>query len=255
MTATTSTTRSASPAAARGFRPGFFLWLTLLMAGFVFGGFGMTYFYPLATGSFPPAPPVVHLHGLVFSSWMLLLVLQALLVNVRKVALHRSFGMFGIALATAVMFMGALITLLGGSGVPAGVDPGINYYHGMYLGLLAVTGFGTMFTLAIRAVRTPDVHRRMMLYATLLILPPGVHRMYMVPFGLAIFPVLPMYLTLDLFAIALLVHEWRSTARIGRYSLVAVGWLLAQQLLHYPVTHSAWFADFVRELMGMVRYR
>jgi hypothetical protein len=252
---TLSATVNPANAATREFRPSFFLWLTLLMAFFVFGGFGMTYFYPLAAGTFPPAPPVVHLHGMVFSAWMILLVVQACLVNARNVALHRSLGMFGIALATMVMFMGALITLLGGVGAAGLANPGENYYHGMYLGLLAVTGFGTMFVLAIRSVRTPDVHRRMILFATLLILPPGVHRIYMVPFGLSIFPVLPMYLTLDALAAAVLVHEWRRTGRIGMYSLIGAGWLLAQQLLHYPVTHSAWFADFVRDLMGMVRYR
>jgi hypothetical protein len=186
---------------------------------------------------------------------MILLVVQAFLVNVRNVALHRSIGTFGIALATAVMFMGALITLIGGVGAAGLSNPGANYYHGMYLGLLAVTGFGTMFVLAMRTVRRPEVHKRMILFATLLILPPGVHRIYMVPFGLSDFPVLPMYLTLDVLALAILVHEWRNTARIGIYSMIGIGWLLAQQLLHYPVTHSAWFADVVRELMGMVRYR
>lgn len=245
----------AASVAARGFRPGFFLCMTIVMAVFVFGGFGMTYFWPLATGTFPPAPPVVHLHGLVFSSWIVLLVVQAALVNARNVPLHRSLGMFGIALATAVMFMGALITLLGGAGIPAGVNPGANYYHGMYLGIMAVAGFGTLFTLAIRNVRKPDIHRRMILFATLLILPPGVHRMYMVPFGLAEFPVPAMYATLDVLAFAILTQEWRTSGRIGIHSMVGAGWLLLQQLLHFPVIQSMWFADFVRELMGMVRYR
>ncbi|MGV3590984.1 MAG: hypothetical protein ACO1PZ_04790 [Gammaproteobacteria bacterium] len=253
---TISASAGVAPAAAsRSVRPSFFLCMTLVMAVFVFGGFGMTYFWPLATGTFPPAPPVVHLHGIVFSSWIVLLVAQAALVNVRNVAMHRSLGMFGIALATAVMFMGALITLLGGAGLPAGVDPGANYYHGMYLGILAVTGFGTLFTLAIRTVRRPEIHRRMILFATLLILPPGVHRMYMVPFGLAEFPVTAMYLTLDVLALAILVHEWRTNGRIGVYSMIGAGWLLLQQLLHFPVIESMWFADFVRELMSMVRYR
>lgn len=246
---------TASQADTSAFRPSFFLCMTLVMAAFVFGGFGMTYFWPLATGSFPPAPPVVHLHGIVFSSWIVLLLVQAALVNVRNIALHRSLGMFGIALATAVMFMGALITLIGGVGSAHLSNPGANYYHGMYLGLLAITGFGTLFTLAIRNVRRPDVHRRMILFATLLILPPGVHRLYMVPFGLSEFPVLPMYLTLDVLAIAILAHEWRTTQRLHALSLVGAGWLLLQQLLHFPVTHSEWFADFVRALMGMVRYR
>jgi hypothetical protein len=239
----------------QAFRPSFFLCMSLLMAVFVFGGFGMTYFLPLATGTFPPAPPVVHLHGIVFSSWIVLLVVQATLVNVRNVALHRSLGMFGIALATAVMFMGALISLLGGVGAAGLSNPGANYYHGMYLGLMAVTGFGTLFTLAMRTVRRPEIHRRMILFATLLILPPGVHRLYMVPFGLAEFPVTAMYLTLDVLAIAILVQEWRTTSRISMYSMIGAGWLLLQQLLHFPVTQSQWFADFVRDVMGMVRYR
>jgi hypothetical protein len=242
-----------SPATARAFQPSFFFWMTLVMAFFVFGGFGMTYFYPMAAGTFRPAPAVVHLHGLVYTAWMLLVVLQPLLVNARQVALHRSFGAFGIALATAVMFMGALITLL--SGMASRDNPGANYYHGTYLGFMAVIGFGFLFTLAIRNVRRPEIHKRLMLLAVLPLLPPGVHRLYMVPMGLTTFPVLPMYLTLDAMAIAILVQEWRVTARIGTYTLIGVAWLLMQQALHYPVTHSAWFADFMYGLTGFVHYR
>src|SRR5687768_4032205 len=87
------------------FRLSFYTGMSLLMAFFVFGGFGMTYWFPLATGTFAPAPPVVHLHGLVYSAWMILFVAQPLLVNTKNVALHRSVGTFGIALATAVMIM------------------------------------------------------------------------------------------------------------------------------------------------------
>jgi hypothetical protein len=64
-----------------------------------------------------------------------------------------------------------------------------------------------------------------------------------------------MYLTLDAMAIAIMVHEWRKAGRLSPYTLVGAGWLLLQQLLHYPATHSEWFAAAVYELMGMVRYR
>jgi hypothetical protein len=234
-------------------RPTFFTWMALLMAVFVFGGFGMTYWYPLVSGKFPPAPPIVHLHGLVYFCWMVLLVVQPLLVNMRSVALHRSVGTFGIALATAVMFMGLVITMLGA--VHSRDNPGANYYHGIYLGFMAVLGFGTLFTLAIRNVRRPEIHKRLMLLAMLPILPPGIHRFYMVPLGLTTFPILPMYLTLDAMALAIIVQEWRSTARIGRYTLIGTAWILVQQALHYPVTHSQWFADFVYAASGMMHYR
>jgi hypothetical protein len=242
----------ATPART-GFRPSFYLSMTLLMAFFVFGGFGMTYWYPLATGNFPSAPPVVHLHGLVYFNWMILLVVQPLLVNTRNVTLHRSVGTFGIALATLVMVMGLLITLLGASN--GRENPGGSYYDGIYLGLMAVTGFGLLFTLAIRNVRRPDIHRRLILLAMLPILPPGIHRLYMVPLGLSSFPLLPMYLTLDAMAIAILVHEWRSNGRINAYTWLGVAWIVLQQALHYPATHSQWFADVVYTLGGIMHYR
>ena len=87
----------AAPKAARRFRPSFFFWMTLAMAFFVLGGFGMSYIVPMGEGTFPPAPPIVHLHGLIFFSWMILLVTQSALVGAGNVRLHRSLGTWGIA--------------------------------------------------------------------------------------------------------------------------------------------------------------
>jgi len=245
-----STSAAAHPAtASTTFRASFYFWMVLLMAFFVFGGFGMTYWYPLAAGTFPPAPPVVHLHGLTCFGWMILLIAQATLVNVRNVALHRSLGMFGIALATAVIFMGALITILGASGASAGAA------HGIYLGIAAVTGFGLLFTLAIRNTRRPDVHRRLILFAMLPLLPPGIHRLYMVPLGLQTFPVVAMYVTLDAMALAIIVHEWCRQRRIGLYTWIGAGWLVLQQVVHWAVIDTAFFAGVVEWLGSLARYR
>ena len=233
------------------FRPSFFFWMTLLMAFFVFSGFGMTYWYPMASGTFPPAPPVVHLHGMVYSLWMILLVVQAGLVNVRNISLHRSLGMFGIALATAVIFMGALITLLGSRGNP----DGINYNNGIYLGIMAVVGFALFFTLAIRNIRKPEIHRRLILFAMLPILPPGIHRLYMIPLGLQSFPVMAMYLTLDAMAAAIVYHEWRNTKSISRYTWFGVIWLVIQQLLHATVVQTDAMNELFQQIAALVYYR
>jgi hypothetical protein len=251
--ATPSEHLAASPATARGFRPSFFSWMTIVMAAFVFGGFGMTYLYPLSTGTFPNAPPVVHLHGIVFFSWIILLVAQPILIGVRKLPLHKSLGTFGIALATAIMFMGFITQMLGAA--HSREHPTTNLYNGVYLGIMAVAGFGIMFSLAIRNVRRPEIHKRMILLAMLPVLPPGIHRFYMVPLGLKNFPIAAMYTTLDAMALAILIQEWRSFRRISPYTMFGVGWILVQQALHYPVTHSQWFADLVYTLSGMMHYR
>lgn len=245
-----ATSVTAQPAAATTtFVGSFYFWMVLLMAFFVFGGFGMTYWYPLAAGTFRPAPPVVHLHGLTYFSWMLLLITQAALVNVRNVALHRSLGMFGIALATAVLMMGALITILGASRASGGAA------HGIYLGITAVTGFGLLFTLALRNTRRPDIHRRLILFAMLPLLPPGIHRLYMVPLGLQTFPVVAMYVTLDAMALAIIVHEWRRHRTIGKYTLIGAGWIVLQQAAHWAIIDTAFFASVVEQLGSLARYR
>ncbi|MGZ3258135.1 MAG: hypothetical protein ACXWIO_02985, partial [Croceibacterium sp.] len=113
------------PAAARRFRPSFFFWMTLAMCVFVFGGFGMHSFLPALRGNFPPAPPIVHLHAVVFVSWMILLVTQSALVGAGNIKLHRSLGMWGIAHATAIMIFGLMLQLIATrSAMLKGLAPG-----------------------------------------------------------------------------------------------------------------------------------
>jgi hypothetical protein len=239
----------AAAGATTTFRPSFYLCMILLMAFFVFGGFSMTYWYPMAAGTFPPAPPVVHMNGAVYSSWMILLVVQAFLVNVRNVALHRSLGMFGIALATGIIIFGALITILGASGSSGAAA------HGIYLGITAVTGFGLLFILAMRHTRKPEIHRRLILLAMLPVLPPGIHRLYMVPLGLQTFPVVAMYMTLNAMALAILVQEWRQQGVINKYTWLGVGWLVMQQVVHALIIDTPFFVRVVHWLGSLAVYR
>lgn len=245
-----STAITAGTGSVSTFKPSFYFWMILLMAFFVFGGFSMTYWFPMAAGTFPPAPPVVHFHGLVYTCWMILLIVQALLVNVRSVALHRSLGLFGISLATLVIVMGTLITILGASNSSGGAAA-----HGIYLGIMAVTGFGILFILAMRTTRKPDIHRRLILLAMLPILPPGIHRLYMVPLGLQSFPVVAMYITLDLMAAAIVTQEWRQNHKINIYTCIGVGWILMQQILHAALINTPFMADVVQQLGSLAHYR
>jgi hypothetical protein len=245
---------AARPDIGIRFRPSFFFWMTVAMSFFVFGGFGMTYLVPMTRGTFPPAPPIVHLHGAIFFSWMLLLVVQAGLVGAGNVRLHRSLGTFGIAHAAVMIYTGILLQLIAsGRGLGSGNPPGTD---GLYLGIAAFIGFILMFTLAMRTTRRPDVHKRMMLFAMLPVLPPGVNRFWYVSLGLDdFFPATFLYLTLWSMAIAILVHEWRRTGRISGFSMVGAGWIFLQGSLHEAVVGSAPFNGFAENLLSLVHYR
>jgi hypothetical protein len=244
---------AATPPSARRFRPSFFFWMTLVLCFFVFGGFGTTYLVPMSRGAFPPAPPIVHLHGAIFFSWMMLLVVQAGLVNAGNVRLHRSLGTWGIAHATALIYTGILLQLIATrSAMDKGFAPGTD---GLYLGLCAFFGFSTMFILAIRNVRRPEIHRRMILFAMLPLLPPGVNRFWSHALGLEPIPVVPLYLTLWSMALAILVHEWRRSGKISGYSMFAAGWIFAEGVLHKVVVHSPPFDHLAAIILGLVHYR
>ena len=243
----------AVPQCARRFRPSFFFWMTLAMAFFVFGGFGVHSFVPALKDEFPPAPPIVHLHAVVFVSWMILLVTQSALVGAGNVRLHRSLGLWGIAHATAIMLLGLSLQLIATrSAMLKGFAPGTD---GLYLGLCAFAGFSLMFTLAIRKRQRPEIHRRMILFAMLPVLPPGVNRFWSEALGLAPIPVVPLYATLWAMAATILVHEWRRTGRISRYSMLGAGWIFVEGAMHKVVVHSAGFDRVAAVILGLVHYR
>jgi hypothetical protein len=221
------------------------------MSAFVFTGFGMTYLGPLATGTFPPAPPIVHLHGITFFSWMVLLVVQAALVNARKVKLHRSLGTFGIAVGTMVVAMGCFITIVGASTTDlSGSGPGV-----FYLSVVAPPSFALLFAMAIRAARRPAVHRNLMLIATIAILMPGINRVYMQGLGLDYVPFFETYMTMNAFLAAVLWHEWRVTSSIARATWIGAAVIVLPQIAMPFVSWTGWWADFIYALGDLVYYR
>jgi hypothetical protein len=245
---------AAAPESVRRFSPSFFFWMTLAMAFFVFGGFGMHSFVPAIRGNFPPAPPIVHLHGVVFVAWMLLLLVQSAMVCTGNVKVHRALGTWGIAQGTATILIGLMMQLVAsGAGHAAGRPAGTD---GLYLGLLAFLGFAVMFALAIRNRTRPDIHRRMILFAMLPVIPPGVNRFWSNALGLDDpVPTVWLYLTLWSMAAAILVHERRTTGRIGRYSLLGAGWIVLEGVLHEAVVGSAAFEWVAAAVLGLAQYR
>ncbi len=225
----------------------------MVMAAFVFSGFALTYLRPMAAGTLGPLPPAIHVHGLFYFSWMILLIAQSLLINVRNVQLHRSVGTFGIVIATSLILSGALITILFARSVRA--NPPADYYFLMYLSVVALLSFGALFCLAIRNTHRPDTHRRLILFATINLLPPGINRLYIVSFGLPEAPLLATFVTMDILALAILIHEWRNNRRISAASWTGAAFVLVPQLLCMPIATSAAFVSLTAMLADLAHYR
>lgn len=154
----------------------FFGAMAIVCGATILGGFVPTFFLrsALSSGARPLAPLVVA-HGTVFTLWVLLYVAQTALIAAGRRGMHRALGVTG-GLAAAAAFA---------IGVP--MIAAFERTHGAEAPFtLAVHAFAnggplTLFALfAIAGVlcrRTPDVHKRLMLFATLALQPAGFSRL------------------------------------------------------------------------------
>lgn len=236
-------------------RSAFFLWISLALAAVVFGGFGLSYFLPMASGTLAPLAPVVHVHGLFYFAWMILLVVQAGLVNRGNVGLHRSLGMLGISIGTGLVILGTFVTALFARKAIALSDPTI--YGVTYISLLAVIGFTILFYLAIRNIRDSAAHKRFMLLATTVFVIGGLNRIYLALFGIGFesnLTYLPKYLTVDLVIAALLWYDWRTLGTVHRATLIGGAINVVPQALHAPVVGSDAFISLTHWMAGLAHY-
>ena len=113
-----------------------------------------------------------------------------------------------------------------------------------------------MFTLAIRNRARPEIHRRMILFAMLPVIPPGVNRFWAEALRLDDpIPTFWLYLTLWSMAAAILANEWRTTRKIDRYSLLGAGWIFIEGAVHETVVGSPWFDRLAGAILSLVHYR
>lgn len=140
-------------------------------------GFAQTYYLKVLFGT-PQLRLLLHIHGLVMTTWIVLFFVQVRLVAVHRTDLHRRFGVAGAVLAGLVLVIGAMVALSQGHLHLVANDELIE----PPLVLLPVTFgilllFGTFVMAAILLRRRADYHKRLMALACLSILAPGIDRL------------------------------------------------------------------------------
>ena len=83
-------------------RSRFYPMIAFALAAFVIVGFSRTYYLRFLY-DLPPMTLLVHLHGLVFTAWMALFVVQTRFVAANRVDLHMKLGIAGVVLAGLIV--------------------------------------------------------------------------------------------------------------------------------------------------------
>src|SRR5689334_7180831 len=165
--------RPAPPAFAGRRDHVFYLAAAAAFLAIVFAGFKQTWFLRGAHG-LPPLPFLLQLHGVLFTLWIALFVVQPLLVARKRLDLHRQLGVAGGVLA-------ALMTVVVPLTAVAVTKPGYRPGPPTPLSFLTIPFFSiAVFAILVGAAllyrKRPDIHKRLMLVATLSILSAAVAR-------------------------------------------------------------------------------
>jgi hypothetical protein len=236
----------------------FYFYMALSCIAVAFLGFAPTYFMPMAAGKLPPMP-VVHFHGLLFFAWTLYFAFQSWLAASGQIRRHRTMGMIGVSLATAMTISGflAAVNAMKRSAAIGQTDEGIAFVIVPLSGLLF---FAAALTLAIVYVRRPEIHKRLMLLAGISLLDAAVARWFLTflapsgPLGPPPVPVtIPPAFVAYLLLVAAMIFDWRTRGRphpVYVYGGIA---LVAMKLLNWPISTTAAWHSFAGGILAMAQ--
>jgi hypothetical protein len=227
----------------------FFSGMAFLILITVFVGFARTYF--LAGVFRAPLPNLlIHIHGVVFSSWILLLITQTLLVSAGRVDVHRRLGLFGFGLACLMVILGVLAasnSLARGFAPPgSGFDP--RTFYAIPIGGMII--FATLIFFAYRARFNPAAHKRLIMIATIALLD--------APTGRPPFTVITARPFFDstfifLFLLLLIAYDLWSTGKVHRATAWAAAFVVVVGQLRVPIGSTTAFHNLANWVQAIAR--
>jgi hypothetical protein len=227
----------------------FFSGMAVLILGTVFLGFARSYY--LAGVFKAPLPNlIVHIHGAVFSSWILLLMAQTSLVAVGRVDLHRRLGLLGFALACLVLILGLLAATDSLGRHFAAGEPGVEVKALYAIPIADMLAFSTLIYFAFRERFNPAAHKRRILIATITLLDAAFVR-WPVPAAwwdlrvaqMCCYPLLLLLIGYDL---------W-STGKVQRATLWASVFLIVLQQVRNPIERTVPWQSFATWMQNLAR--
>ena len=237
----------------------FYVWMAGICALIAFGGFAPTYWLQLAPATFV-GPPLLHVHGMLFSAWTLFLLSQTWLAASGRLEHHRAWGLAGIALASALVVVG-LVTAIYSLRVELAAGYGDRARAFLMLPLSTIGLFAGFVIAAIVNIERPEAHKRFMLLATISLLQAAMGRVFFVlifgggpglrpglgpppPMAIGIAP----SLVLELLIVAGVVYDWRTRGRPHPAWLIGAAVMTAVILLRAPLSATPGFIAFAESM-------
>jgi len=226
----------------------FYISMSIAAVITVFAGFAPSY-YLRPYFNTTPLMPLLHLHGLVFTSWLLLFLVQTTLVAAHRTDIHRRLGILGGVIAALMIVIGPTTAVIRASQGATPV-PGVSPLSFLVIPLGDMFVFAILVGTAFYYRRRADVHKRLMLLATISILAAAIARL---PFAIMQAGPPAFFGITDVFVVACVLYDLITLKRVHRATALAGLLIIASQPLRLMIggTHAwlafaTWLTHFAR---------
>src|SRR6266849_5843336 len=226
-----------------------YIWFAVFMPIIVLAGFARSYYLIVFFG-FPALPSLlVHIHGIVMTSWVVLFVTQVTLVETGRTRTHQRLGVFGAILAVLIVIVGVLTGI---AGAARGATPGLPALQFLVIPLGDMLVFAILVGTALYFRRGRlDVHNRLMLLAAVNLLAPAIARipLHFIETGgpLAFFGLT------DLCLLACVAYDTVKNRRLHPVFLWGTLLIIASQPLRLMLASTDVWMRFATMLVGLVK--
>jgi hypothetical protein len=184
-------------------------------------------------------PPIIAVHGASILLWYILFVYQARLVGIKNIQRHKKMGQMSFALTVVIIISGITI---------GATNYQVMKMSGMLLAnVVFIFCFGVLYSFAIKYRFKPDVHKRLMLLASIAMLPPAISRIAAV-FGLDYMVMGRPFLLL--FFLALIIYDYRKTKKVQKSTIIGIVFIILVNSAIGPVGSSDAWNDLVVLILG-----
>jgi hypothetical protein len=221
----------------------FFTGMAMAAVLTIFIGFAPSYYLKGVFGA-PPISTFLHLHGILFTSWILLFLTQTLLIAARRTDVHRRLGLVGASLAVLMSVIGVLAAMGAarrGFTPPGGPPPLM--FLAIPLGDIAV--FASLVGAALYLRRRSQTHKRLMLLGTIALLTPALARMPFIGSG----GPLAFFGATDLFVVACLAYDRLVHGRVHPAFLWGGLFFILSQPLRLAIAGTDTWGSFAQWLI------
>jgi hypothetical protein len=222
----------------------FYTSMAVVMIATVFLGFAPTFFLKTFTGS-EPLPPLLHVHGAIFTAWYVLFFTQSVLISRGRPEWHHRLGLagFGLALAMVALGVAAAVHAIRSHHTPPGLDP----RSFLVLPFFGITVFAILAGAGFFLRKRRETHKRLMLLASIAMLDAAIAR---IPGVMSTGGPLAAFGLQDFFLITCIVYDFTARRRIHPAYLFGGMFILAMQPLRIVVSQTAWWLAFGDWLQG-----